>query len=203
MRVAERSTMRTNAIALLLLGACSATQAPGTIVDGVLTFSPSADSLDKFEPSSPSVGLTEQVFPALVELDESSIGTGDCSMLVLQSGYTSGQWGWEFAAPAGSTFQHIMLSAPVTVDSRGNLDEAIAGLRSDNGVVNVALAGIAEGQASTPDELDANIRGMDHFEIIFDLAAAPYTTDLERIYPQALRQCPGDAPPFSLSATFE
>jgi hypothetical protein len=189
----------------LLTTACtsSPTQAPGTILTGTLTYSPITDPLAKFDVATR--GLTDQIFPSLELLDESSIGTGNCSMLVLSSPDTSGQWGWQFAAPAGMTFAHLTVEAPVTVDPRASFTaEAVAGLRTDDAEVNLAEAGAGSAEPlGTQTSIDAAVAGTDHFEIIFDLANNGYTSDLQRIFTQALRQCPGDPVPFSISASFE
>lgn len=202
-----RVAMTANRIALstlaFVISACASTppQAPGTILHGTVTFSPITDSVSKFEPSDR--GLTDQTFPPLEQLDESTLGTGNCSMFVLAKPSTTGQLGWQFAAPAGMTFRHIVVKAPVTVDSRaGFAGQATAGLRTDDTEVNLALAGISGNESvGTQAEIDAAIAGQDHFEIIFELSNT-YTSDLERIFTQALRQCPGELAPFSLTASF-
>jgi hypothetical protein len=174
----------------------------GTIVSGTLTFGPMIDVLTKFQ--TVPVTVNGSVAPQLRVLDERAIGTGSCSMLVLPDGATMGAAGWEFAAPSGKRFSHLNLKWSVYVDPRSdNATIARAVLLTNDGQLDLTLQGASGTQTATPAEIDAAIAGTDRFAIVFELDNPDYTSQLGRIFAQALRQCPGDTPPFSISATFQ
>ena len=178
-------------------------QAAGTVLVGTLEFSPITDSLDKFQLASLTDG--HQPAPPLEVLDEATLGTGDCSMVVLPSGEQFGATGWVFAAPAGQTFTHVSVVAPVTLDPRADTSTTSiqALLLTQDTTLELGSLGDAAAAPATQSDIDAAVAGLDQFAIAFGIDNPDYSDDLERIFPQALRQCPGAAAPFSISAQVE
>jgi hypothetical protein len=174
-----------------------------TVVDQPLTFSPITDSIDKFL-AGPYPMDNGENFPMLEVVHEADLGTGNCSMLALPDGQQSAALAWFFAAPAGKTFEHVALTWSVYVDPRAsdNVD-ARAMLVGGTTEVDLSLMDASSTETADQDDIDSATVGQSYFTVAFQLDNSDYTSELTRIYSQALRQCPGDPVPFSVSATFQ
>ncbi len=165
-----------------------------TVSGSQLVFSPIADSINKFHVASTGE-------PQLQVFHESTIGTGNCSMLTIPSGAESGSVTWGFRAPDGEYLDRLDLSALVSVDSRA--DAAASGeitAQADGQEFTLMLA-TASGDTYPDLSYFDDVISTDKFDALvltFRLENANDTTALEHIFPQALRQCPGDAIPFEL-----
>jgi hypothetical protein len=162
-------------------------------------FSPVTDSISEFH-------VVDTGEPQLVVFHESTIGTGDCSMLTIPDGEESGVLEWRFRAPDDEYLAGLDLNALVSVDSRAD-PGADAGLTmlfdGQSMTLMHAIASGVENLDILAFEQVFESGSIDSVILRFELTTRNDTTPLEHIFPQALRQCPGDQPSFTVSATYK
>ena len=166
----------------------------GTVVSGTITFSPTTDSLSKFDyPSGETPSLDIETY------------SDGCSYAAIEDGMSDGVLAWQFQAPGGAAFSSLSFAnIDVYADGRATSSAFAQAVLIDSddtsNVLPLATAKAAGHQLATADDVSSWVSGKRSFFLQFSLNNPGYTSELSRIFVQALRLCPGDPTPFVLSA---